>query len=233
MGTPLCILIVDDSRFFLELEKQFLRHSPATLIFASSGQEAISLAQEYLPSMVFMDIDMPGMDGFACCRTFKADKLIQDIPIVLVRTQTSKSDEAGARDAGADAYLAKPLDRRKFLQIGHNFLIGIDRREPRRNCRIPVDFTCCGQSYRGRCIDISSGGMFLDCQPDMAAGERLRLRFSLPDGQLTPVEVHGIIAWVNRSDDLIKQDFPLGYGVEFVDITAVVGTALRRCFGVW
>jgi CheY-like chemotaxis protein len=155
-----------------------------------------------------MDIDMPGMGGLACCRAFKADELLVDIPVVLVGAQDSPTYEVDARTAGAVDYLAKPLNRRQFLRIGHDFLVGIDRRETRRNYQIPVDFICRGQSAQGRCIDISSGGMFLDCRSDAATMERLLLRFSLPDKHLTPVEAHGVIAWVNHSDDLIKHDYP-------------------------
>jgi Tfp pilus assembly protein PilZ len=84
----------------------------------------------------------------------------------------------------------------------------------------------------GRCIDISSGGMFLESQPTAQAGESLLLKFSLPDESKTPVEVQGRIAWVNATDAIIKDGFPLGYGVEFVDITDSVGASLRRCFGI-
>jgi len=73
--------------------------------------------------------------------------------------------------------------------------------------------------------------MFLDCKPTAQKGESLILKFPLPDTQRTPVEVQGRIAWVNSNEEIIKTDCPLGYGVEFVDVTDSVGTALRRCFG--
>ena len=76
MGSPLCILLVDDAKFFLELEKQFLKNTPATLLTASSGKEALEIAKESRPSLVFMDVDMPEMDGLDCCRQFKADPFL-------------------------------------------------------------------------------------------------------------------------------------------------------------
>lgn len=231
MGTPLCVLIVDDSKFFLELERQFLRNTPATILTALSGEEALSIAKEYRPSLIFMDMDMPDMIGLDCCRAFKTDRDLQRIPIVLIGDKTSGIDEHDARSAGADDYLSKPLDRRSFLGAGHRFLMSIDRREPRQTCEVMVDFICRGQRLRGRCIDVSSGGMFLDCQPTAQKGERLLLKFSLPDKQQTPVEINGRIAWANSQEETIKEHYPLGYGVEFVDISDSVGTALRRCFG--
>ena len=231
MGTPLCILLVDDSKFFLELERQFLRNTPATILSASSGEEALSLAREYRPSLVFMDMDMPEMNGADCCRAFKADRDLQKIPIVLIGEKVSATDEQKARAAGADDYLSKPIDRRYFLGTGHRFLLSIDRREPRQTHQVTVDFVCRGRRLQGRCIDVSSGGMFLDCQPTAQKGESLLLKFSLPNEQRTPVEINGRIAWANSQEEIIKDNYPLGYGVEFVDISDLLGAALRRCFG--
>ena len=231
MGTPLCILLVDDSKFFLELEKQFLRNTPATILTTASGEEALLLAQEHRPSLVFMDMDMPDMDGLECCRTLKNDPELRQIPVILIGAKDSANSEQKALGVGADAYLSKPLDRRHFLGSGHSFLVSIDRREARQACIIPVAFTCRGRHLQGRCIDVSSGGMFLECPPTANKGENLLIKFLLPDDQQTPVEVKGRIAWVNSREEIIKEDFPLGYGVEFVDISDLIGTVLRRCFG--
>lgn len=231
MTTPLCILLVDESKFFLELETQFLRNTPATVLTASSAEQALALARDHRPSLVFMDVNMRGMSGFDCCRAFKSDRALQGIPVVLIGARDSATDEPYARAAGADDYLSKPLDRRYFLGSGHRFLVSVDRREPRQSCKLEVDFTCMGRRLRGHCIDVSSGGMFLKCQPAAKKGESLLLRFSLPDKDETPVEIVGRIAWVNSTDETIKAEFPLGYGVEFVCISDSVGVALRRCFG--
>ena len=108
MGSPLGILLVDDARFFLELEKQFLKNTPATLLTAESGMEALEVAKEFRPSLVFMDVDMPGMDGLECCRAFKADSSLNDIPLVLIGDQGRGPGEDAALKAGADGYLEKP-----------------------------------------------------------------------------------------------------------------------------
>ena len=231
MGTPLCILIVDDSKFFIEMEKQFLRNTPATVLPADSAREALLLAREHRPSLVYMDVDMPEMNGFDCCRAFKSDPDLREIPVVLIGGDDPATDEAKARASGAEDYLPKPLDRRLFLASGHRFLVSIDQREPRRNCQIIVDYTFRGRRMLGRCIDISSGGMFLESQLTAQSGEALLLKFCLHDEKKTSVEVHGRIAWANGKGSIIKEDFPLGYGVEFVDIADSVGTVLRRCFG--
>ncbi|MDH3999067.1 MAG: PilZ domain-containing protein, partial [Desulfuromonadales bacterium] len=129
-------------------------------------------------------------------------------------------------------FLTKPLDRRLFLEKGHQFLVSIDRREQRRNCKLPVRFSCRGKSVQGHCLDLSSGGMFLDCVPEARKGDRLWLNFILPDAESTGIEVYGRVAWVNNDEQIIKDDYPYGYGVEFVDIPEETGVALRRHFGI-
>lgn len=231
MGTPLCILLVDDSPFFLELQRQFLRNTPATVLTVLTGEEALEVALENRPSLVFMDIDLPGMNGLDGCRAFKTHPELNKIPVVLLGDKGRGPGEEDAFEAGADAYLEKPLDRRAFLGVGHKFLVSIDRREPRQSCRIQVDFICRGLRRQGHCLDVSSGGMFIKCEPTASAGENLKLEFSLPGDDNADLKLDGRIAWVNSEEKMIKEDFPLGYGVEFVDITESAGVALRRFFG--
>lgn len=232
MSTPLCILLVDDSPFFLSLERQFLRNTPATLLEAKSTPEALDLARQFRPSLVFVDIDMPAPDGLECCRRFRADRDLRGIPLVLIGDRAHPEQRAAAEAAGCCGFLTKPLDRRQFLDAGHRLLVSIDRREPRRDCQIPVSFEWQGGERHGLCVDISSGGMFLRIEPMAAKGVLLPLRVRLPDAERTVVALTGRVAWVNLAEAPIKPDYPAGYGLEFVDISAEAGIALRRCFKV-
>lgn len=232
MSTPLCILLVDDSPFFLNLERNFLRNTPATLIEARSAAEALALARRHRPSAVFMDIDMPEVDGLTGCRAFREDRDLQSIPVILIGDRAQPGLQAAAEAAGCAGFLAKPLDRRQFLDVGHRLLVSIDRREARCDCQIPVSFAWQGAERHGLCIDISSGGMFLKTEPVAGKGELLPLRLRLPDAERTAVSLTGRVAWINRPDAPIKPDYPSGYGLEFIDISAAAGVVLRRCFKV-
>ena len=231
MPTPLCILLVDDSPFFLNLERQFLRNTPATLLEAEDAGQALALVREYRPSLVFMDIDMPGGDGIACCRQLRADPALQAIPVILIGDRAIPGQQTEAQAAGCSGFLTKPLDRRQFLEVGHRLLVSIDRREPRRDCSIPVSFKWQGLERHGLCLDISSGGMFLNVEPQAPRGTLLPLRLRLPDAGRTIVELTGKVAWVNTAAEPIKPECPAGYGLEFIDIPETAGIALRRCFG--
>lgn len=230
MSSPLCILLVDDSEFFLTLERQFLRNTPAKVITASNAEQALQLARDYRPNIVFLDIDMPGMDGIACCQLMKNDVQVARIPIILIGDKTHPEQKEAARSAPCDAFIEKPLNRREFLHSGHSFLPGIERREPRKTFRLSVLFVCNDSEQMGQCIDISSGGMFLTTLPTGNKGDLLELKFRLPGQGEGQVTIGGRIAWVNIPGQEIKPDYPPGYGVEFIDIPETVGVALRRFF---
>lgn len=231
MATPLCILLVDDSEFFLTLESKFLQHTPGTILKAKTADEALVLAAEQQPSLIFMDIDMPGTDGLTCCSKLKQEAGLRHIPIVLIGDQSDPESQGRATEAGADAYLAKPLDRRLFLEIGHSFLFSVDRREPRKPVHVSVDMTCMGETSQVSGIDVSTGGIFLSCQTRAAEGEHLLLKFTIPGSDGARTTLKGRVAWVNVAGKGRKPNYPDGYGVEFIDIPDDVGVALRRYIG--
>ena len=230
MTTPLCILLADDSPFFLTLERQFLRHTPATVLEAKNSGEALSLARAYRPSLVFMNIGLQPLDGISCCRQFGSDQELKTTPVILIGECGKEEQRMAAAEAGCAAFLTKPLDRRAFLDAGHKLLVGIDRREPRRECNVTVAFNWQHAEHFGQCIDISSGGMFLKVDPKATKGDLLPLRFRLPDEQRTSIELIGRVAWVNTHAGAIKPNLPAGYGLEFVDIPEKAAIELRRCF---
>lgn len=231
MTTPLCILLVDDSAFFLRLERQFLLHTPATIIEAQSGAEALDLARRYRPSLVYMDIDMPGIDGLACSRQFRDDEQLRAIPLVLIGDGQHADWGAEARAAGCAGYLEKPLDRRQFLDVGHRLLVSIERRETRRTCYLPVTLHWQGREFPGLCKDVSSGGLFLKVIAQIPAGAEVQLQFRLPDVKQTAVRLGARVSWVNDEGNPVKANYPAGLGLEFVEIDEATGIALRRCFG--
>src|SRR5690242_7384516 len=109
------ILLVDDVQMFIEIEKEFLQNSQVEILTARDGLEALDIIKERRPDLVFMDLQMPKMNGDACCRAIKSDRVQFATPVVMV---TAKGDEE-AKDsclaAGCDGFLTKPLDRDRFL----------------------------------------------------------------------------------------------------------------------
>ena len=66
------ILLVDDARLVLELERSFLKRSGCDIATATTGEEALEKARSLRPDLILLDADLPGMDGVRCCRSICA-----------------------------------------------------------------------------------------------------------------------------------------------------------------
>lgn len=116
------ILVVEDNRINLELLATILATSPHEVLLARSGAEGIELARRTLPGLIFMDIEMPGMDGMQATGLLKADPRTTHIPVIALTAFAMKGDEARFRAAGCDGYLAKPFDYEELLALVLNIL---------------------------------------------------------------------------------------------------------------
>ncbi len=82
---------------------------------ATSGAEAIEKAKSEKPGIIFLDVNMPGMDGFATTRALKKDPDTKDIPVVLVTSKGQKADKMWAKMQGAEGYVVKPYTEADIL----------------------------------------------------------------------------------------------------------------------
>jgi twitching motility two-component system response regulator PilH len=102
------ILIVDDAQTDRELLARVVTGAGHQVLSASDGKEAINLAKTHKPGLIFLDVVMPAMDGFATCRALKKDPDTAAIPVVLVTTKGAESDKFWGKKQGADDHIAKP-----------------------------------------------------------------------------------------------------------------------------
>ena len=79
-------------------------------LLASDGKEAINLAKTHKPALIFLDVVMPIMDGFATCRNLLKDPDTASIPVVLVTSKSAESDVYWGKKQGASDHIAKPWD---------------------------------------------------------------------------------------------------------------------------
>jgi twitching motility two-component system response regulator PilH len=103
------ILIVDDVQTDRELLGKVVSGAGHQPVYASDGDEAIRKAREAKPSLIFMDVVMPNMNGFNACRKLKQDPDTQAIPVVLVTSKGGESDKFWGKKQGADDHIPKPF----------------------------------------------------------------------------------------------------------------------------
>ena len=112
------VLIVDDDPFIRKLIATTLEDVAGfELIQASDGAEALDVAVREQPELVFMDIDMPRLDGISACARMRENPETSNATIVML-TATSRGDnERRAEDAGADLFLTKPFSPLDLLRL--------------------------------------------------------------------------------------------------------------------
>lgn len=220
------ILLVDDVKLLLELQKRFLASSRVQIFTAHDGFEALEVARKELPQLIVMDKYMPNMDGLACCREIKGDPNLRHIPVVMVSNAAHADEVEELRSMGVDDYLSKPLEGKLFLNTIKRYLPAIERRGTRLPCRINVRLTTAGATHAGMSEDIGIGGIYVATGHPFSRGEELLLSFVLP-GCEAPIEARGVVAWVNERGNAVKPSLSPGIGIKFIEITGSGMTLVR------
>lgn len=110
------VLCVDDaSADLINLEK-IVASTGLIVLTANSGKVALAMAKHDKPDLIFLDISMPDMDGFAVMRELKRDADLKDIPVVLITSKSQKADKMWAKMQGAKGYVTKPYTAAQIIE---------------------------------------------------------------------------------------------------------------------
>lgn len=103
------IFLVEDNADIREMESYALRNSGYDVVECADGAELSRELEHTLPSLVLLDIMLPGEDGLAILRRLRADERTACLPIMMVTAKTTEMDKVRGLDMGADDYLVKPF----------------------------------------------------------------------------------------------------------------------------
>jgi two-component system chemotaxis response regulator CheY len=118
MTSRRAVLIVDDDPFIRKLIMTTLEGvTEFELHEASDGLDAVQHARRQPPRLVFLDIDMPRMDGIEACRQMRAEPAMAGAKIVMLTATAEDSARVRAREAGADFFLTKPFSPLDLLRL--------------------------------------------------------------------------------------------------------------------
>ncbi len=114
---PKRVLIVEDNPISMDFLRELVEAEGYHVLAATSGSEALSVARAEHPDLILMDIQLPGIDGLTVTRALKAQQDTKEIPIVGISAYALREDIDSALEAGCIAYLPKPLDMPRFLDL--------------------------------------------------------------------------------------------------------------------
>src|SRR4030081_659811 len=114
-STPFTVLVADDNDVAQRLCKRVLEKAGYTVLIAVDGLQEVDVALKQHPSMILMDVAMPGIDGLAAMRRIKAT--VPNMPIVIASAHSMASDRERFLAAGADNVLSKPFRLADLISI--------------------------------------------------------------------------------------------------------------------
>jgi CheY-like chemotaxis protein len=215
------ILLVDDAKVFLDLERTILTRMGAQLLTATNGAEALRLVTTEKPDIVLLDLALPDMPGDRICAQIKSNCSTANIPVVMVTGRASTQDIERCWRSGCDDFIAKPIPQNELIGKVARLL----RFPIRQSLRVLVRIeTLEGDSKRvffGKSSNISITGMLLEADEEFESGDRIQLHFFLP-GQ----EEICITGKVVRSEKNAEASRHL-YGVQFLQLDSAQRRAVE------
>jgi twitching motility two-component system response regulator PilG len=105
------VLIIDDSNTIRRSAELFLRQAGYEVILAEDGFDALSKISDHQPSIIFVDVMMPRLDGYQTCALIKQNPVYRRTPVIMLSSKDGLFDRARGRLAGSDQYLTKPFNK--------------------------------------------------------------------------------------------------------------------------
>ena len=207
------ILLVDDLRLFLELEKRYLEHTNADVFTAETARKALEILSREKIDLLFLDYLLPDMKGTDCLKLIRSNEKTKTLPVVLVSSEENRDI---CRSSGCDDFLAKPLNKDKFLDTISKFLPIMVRKDERLEINLKITFTFKERTYQGVTNDLSRSGLFINTVPPLglAEGDVVSLNVKLPSKWgMELFEAEGNVVSIKNEDVSSK-----GLGVKFTKV---------------
>lgn len=123
------ILVIEDNEQNLYLVTFLLETHGHRVVPARNGQEGIDLADQVHPALILLDIQLPGLDGYAVAQALRENPALDGVPIVAVTSYAMLGDRERVMGAGCNGYIEKPINPDTFLADVEQFLSPIPGQE--------------------------------------------------------------------------------------------------------
>ncbi|MDP9266922.1 MAG: response regulator [Acidobacteriota bacterium] len=207
------VLVVEDDIASLELIREVLISMKADVEAFSKSRQAVPLLQEKRFDGIFLDLQMPGLNGFEFARLVRASSRNKATPIIIVTGREERETMGQAFEAGGTFYLQKPIDRYKLIALFRTTQGAMHdnrRRFARISLRTEVSCEGPGLAVKGESANLSCDGILFDSAGALGLKANVSLTFNLP-AQRGPIRAQGLVV---RVDDKGRA------GVQFTSISA-------------
>lgn len=216
---PLKLLVVEDNLASLELMTEVFTSLKAEVRPISDSEKAVGAVNQEKFDGIFLDLEMPKLNGFDLARFIRKSSWNKSTPIVIVTGRDERQTMQDAFALGATFFLQKPVDRQK-LSVLFRTVTGGMLENRRKYIRAPIqaDVACTvgSRTLRGICWNLSQGGMQVQVG-GLKPKDSVRLSFQLPIFAVT-IDAAGVVMWGNEQRQ----------GIQFTNVTAQNQQAIRK-----
>ena len=198
MGS-LKLLVVEDDLASLELMAEVFRSLQAEVCPVSDSEKAADLVNRQKFDGIFLDLEMPNMNGFDLARRIRKSSWNKSALIIIVTGRDDRRTMQEAFEIGATFFLQKPVDRQRLTRLFRS-VRGALLENRRRRTRVPLHaaVTCIAGSrtMQGDTWNLSSGGIQVEIG-DLQPGDSVKLSFRLPQSGIT-IDAVGVVVWAKE-----------------------------------
>jgi len=206
------VLIADDVKLFLKIEKTFLTRAGFEVITAENGLRAVELARERLPRLILLDLTMPEMDGATACQEMRREPALAFTPILIMSVTGSPEIRDLCLQSGCTEFVVKPDKPEKLVELVARMLLARQRKVGRMTILYNEAGSAGGRQVMGMASNLSGTGLFLSTEKPVRTGMALQLEFLIPKSTHT-VTVKGVVTRVAQNAEGTYEA-----GVHFTDL---------------
>lgn len=192
------LLVVEDNLASLELMTEVFTSLKAEVRALSNSEEAVGVINQEKFDGIFLDLEMPSLNGFDLARLVRKSSWNKFTPIIIVTGRDERQTMQEAFAIGATFFLQKPVDRQKLSVLFRTVSGGMIENR-RKAARVPIqaDIACTvgSRTFRGTSWNLSQGGMQVEVS-ELKPKDAVRLSFQLPVSGVV-IDVAGVVVWGN------------------------------------
>jgi CheY-like chemotaxis protein len=193
------LLVVEDDLASLELMAEVFTSLKAEVCPVSDSEKAADLVNQEKFDGIFLDLEMPNMNGFDLARRIRKSSWNKSVPIIIVTGRDDRRTMQEAFAIGATFFLQKPVDRQRLTGLFRT-VRGALLENRRRHMRVPLHTaaTCSvgSRTMRGDTWNLSSGGIQVEIG-NLQPGDSVKLSFRLPMSGIT-IDAVGVVVWAKE-----------------------------------